>query len=101
MWPSRGIGGPFCLLTPLQTVIQIKTYLFSVDVRVAGLEQHFSYSGTEGTATDELAERSVVLVAVLVTGGSSDRGRGLRLKDRTGEILCEVSPSVICRIYSK
>ena len=42
-------------------------------------------------ATGELAERAVVLVAVLVTGGSSERGRGLRLKDRTGEIPCEVS----------
>ena len=49
-------------------------------------------------ATDELAERAVVLVAVLVTGGSSDRGRGLRLKDRTGEIPCEVSPLIICSI---
>lgn len=42
------------------------------------------------TLRDEMAELPAVLVGVLVPG-TTDGDRGLRLKDASGEIPCEVS----------
>lgn len=49
-----------------------------------------SVSACSEPLRDEMAELPAVLVSVMVAG-SSDGGRGLRLKDTSGEMPCEVS----------